>query len=29
MNFDEWSVDVRVKYSSWDLMNAELGGEAT
>jgi hypothetical protein len=29
MKFNEWSVMVKVKYSSWDKMNDELGGEAT
>jgi hypothetical protein len=29
MKFDDWRVDIMVKYSSWENMNTELGGEAT
>jgi hypothetical protein len=29
MKFDEWRVDIKVKFSSWNKMNAELGGEAS
>jgi hypothetical protein len=29
MKFDELRIDIKVKYSSWDKMNTELGGNAT
>jgi hypothetical protein len=29
MKFDEWRVDIKVKYVSWDKFNSELGGEAS